>query len=68
VLESGEVIDADVVGDRHIVGSVRGCLDEGLRTAPVFVRGVGEEDVGDDFFGDSPVEEAAGFAGESVSG
>src|SRR5581483_5392411 len=66
MLEPGEVIDANIVGNRHIAFPVGVDVNQCRRTPPVLVGSVGEE-----YFGDYPVyrgavEKSAGLSCDGV--
>ena len=66
MLQSGEVIDADVVRDRRVLFAVGAGVNQRGSAAPVFVRGIGEENLRHDFLGDGAVEQAAGLSGDRI--
>ena len=63
MLQTGEEIDADVGTDDGVPFSVGRSMNERASTTPIFVRSVGEEDFGNDFFRNGSIEKTAGFAG-----
>jgi hypothetical protein len=56
MLQSGEVVDADVVGDRNVLLSIRAGVDQGGDPSPLFIGRVGEKDFGRHFVSDRLVE------------
>src|SRR5450759_1826372 len=58
MLQTGEVIDADLVRDLHVSFAVRGRVNERCNSAPILVGSVREEDLRDRVFGASPVEQS----------
>ena len=59
MLQAGEVIDADVVRDWRVVFSIGADVNQRGSAAPVFVRRVGKENLGKDFFRSRAVEQTA---------
>src|SRR5882724_2957058 len=66
VLQAGEEVDADARIDVSVFLCVGSCVNERGGAAPVFVRSVREENLGENFFGDGAIEETAFFAGERI--
>ena len=66
MLQAGEVIDADVFGERSVVFAVGAGVNERGGAAPIFVRSVGEKNPGHDFVGDGAVEQARRLSGDRI--
>src|ERR1700722_7583998 len=61
MLQSGEVIDAYIVGNRRIVFAAGCHANERGRSTPGFVRCIREENSGRNFIGDGTAKQAAGL-------
>src|SRR5208337_2873021 len=66
MLQPGEMIDADVVGDHRVVFAVGVRVNESRHAAPIFIRRVGEENPGHGFVGGGAIEQAATFPGDWI--
>src|SRR5262249_935011 len=66
MLQACEVIDADVVGDRHVALTVGRRVNQGGSASPILVRRVGQENFGHDFFRDGAVKQTSIFFREGI--
>ena len=62
VLVSGEVVDANVLGDRDIFLAVGADMDQRGNASPIFVRSVGEKDLRHNLLSHGAVEQSGSFS------
>ena len=66
MLQTSEVVDADVRRNRRVVKSVRRHVDQRAGASPIFVGSVREENLRNNVLFGGDVEQSTGFAGERI--
>src|SRR6185437_1288230 len=66
MLQPGEMVDPDIVRDRHVLAAFRVHMNERCDAPPVLVRGVGKEDFRHDLVCRRVIENAGALAGYRI--